>query len=98
MMKMDVEGHGEEVLRGAKSLLATDCVKIIVAEWPTTWIYEALSSHQFVRACYEPFSRKLQRQPENIYSSPNSLFVRDWDFVNSRVTTANQIKIWGHFI
>src|SRR6516165_7716238 len=98
MMKMDVEGHGEEVLRGAKSLLATDCVKIIVAEWPTTWIYEALSSHQFVRACYEPFSRKLQRQPENIYSSPNSLFVRDWDFVNSRVTTANQIKIWSHYI
>ena len=98
MMKMDVEGHGEEVLRGAKSLLADDCLKIIVAEWPTAYIYETLSSHRFVRACYEPFSRKLQPQPENIYSSPNSLFVRDWDFVNSRVTTANHTKIFGHYI
>jgi FkbM family methyltransferase len=98
MMKMDVEGHGEEVLRGAKSLLADNCLKIVVAEWPTSLIYEVLNNHRFVRACYEPFSRKLQRQPENIYSSPNSLFVRDWDFVNSRVTTANHIKIWGHSI
>jgi FkbM family methyltransferase len=98
MMKMDVEGHGEDVLRGAETLLADDCLKIIVAEWPTTWIYEVLSSHGFMRACYEPFSRKLQRQPEDIYSSPNLLFVRDWDFVNSRVTTANHIKILGHSI
>jgi FkbM family methyltransferase len=98
MMKMDVEGHGDEVLRGAKSLLANDCLKIIVAEWPTAWTCEALSSNRFVRAYYEPSTRKLQRQPENVYSSPNSLFVRDLDFVNSRVTTANHIKIWGYSI
>jgi FkbM family methyltransferase len=98
MMKMDVEGHGEEILRGAKSLLADDCLKVIVAEWPAPWIYEVLSKHRFVRACYEPFSRKLQRQRENVYSSPNSLFVRDWDFVNLRVTTANHITILGHSV
>jgi FkbM family methyltransferase len=98
MMKLDVEGHGEGVLRGAKSLLADDCLKIIVAEWPTAWIYEALRSHRFVRACYEPFDRKLRRQPEDIYSSPNSLFVRDWEFVKSRVTTANHIKVLDHSI
>ena len=96
MMKMDVEGHGEEVLRGAESLLSDDCLKIIVAEWPTAWICEALCSHRFVRAYYEPSSRKLQRQPDEVYSDPNTLFVRDWDFVSSRVTTANHIKIWGH--
>jgi hypothetical protein len=41
MMKMNVEGHGEEVLQGAKSLLADGSLEIIVVEWPTRWIYEA---------------------------------------------------------
>ena len=95
---MDVEGHGEEVLQGAKSLLADDRLKIIVAEWPTAWMCEALRNHRFVRAYYEPSIRKIRRQPDDVYSDPNTLFVRDWDFVSSRVTTANHIKILGHFI
>jgi FkbM family methyltransferase len=98
MLKVDVEGHEEKVLQGAKALLASDCLKIIVLEWPTGSICEMLSRHNFTRACYEPFSRKLEQQPEDAFSSPNTLFVRDWDFVSSRVTTAKHIKIWGHSI
>jgi FkbM family methyltransferase len=99
MMKIDVEGYEEEVIRGAKALLENDCLKIIVLEWPKgSWIWEELLGRLFKRAYYEPFSRKLQLQPVDTFSSPNSLFVRDWDFVSSRLTTASQIKILGHSI
>jgi hypothetical protein len=98
MIKMDVEGYGEEVLRGARALLANDRVKIIVAEWPTPFIREVLSSHQFTEAYYEPFSRKLRRDAGDAFSPNNSLFVRDWELVNSRVATANHIKIFSHSI
>ena len=98
MIKMDVEGYEEEVLRGAEALLANECLKIIDIEWPTSWIREALRSHHFTSAYYEPFSRKLQREPVDTFSSSNSLFVRDWEFVNSRLTTANKIKVLSHSI
>jgi FkbM family methyltransferase len=98
MIKMDVEGYGEEVLRGAQALLANDPLKIIVLEWPTPSIRDVLRSHHFTSAYYEPFSRKLQREPVDSFSSSNSLFVRDWEFVNSRLTTANKIKVLSHSI
>jgi len=98
MIKMDVEGYEEEVLRGAEALLANGRLKIIDIEWPTSWIREALKSHHFTRAYYEPFSRKLQREPTDTFSTSNSLFVRDWEFVNSRLTTANKIKVLSHSI
>ena len=62
MIKMDVEGR-EEVLRGAEALLANGRLKVIDIEWPTSSIREALRSHHFTSAYYEPFSRKLQREP-----------------------------------
>jgi FkbM family methyltransferase len=96
MMKLDVEGYGDEVLRGAKALLANDFLKIIVLEWPTDSTDEALRRQNFVRASYEPFSRKLQQSLSN--SSDNVLYVRDWDLVNSRVTTAKRIKIFDRYI
>jgi FkbM family methyltransferase len=98
MIKMDVEGYEEEVLRGAEALLANERLKIVDIEWPTSWTREALSSHHFTSAYYEPFSRKLQREPVDPFSSSNSLFVRDWEFVNSRLTTANKIKVLCHSI
>jgi FkbM family methyltransferase len=97
MMKMDVEGYGDEVLRGAEAFVPSDCFKIIVLEWPTDATHEALSRNNFTRASYEPFSRKLQQRPSTS-SSNNVLYVRDWDFVNSRVTAANHISILGQYI
>jgi FkbM family methyltransferase len=97
MMKIDVEGYGEEVLRGAEALVPNDCLKIIVIEWPTDATHEALSRHNFTRASYEPFSRKLEQRPST-FSSNNVLYVRDWDFVNSRVMAANHINILGQYI
>src|SRR5712691_5879788 len=81
MLKMDVEGHEEEVLRGAQALLASDCLKAVELETVTPVTNQMLISHQFARAYYEPFGRRLVREPTDV-SSSNSLFVRDWQFLN----------------
>src|SRR5262249_35521370 len=38
MIKLDVEGYEEEVLRGAQALLANDRLKVIDLEWPKSRI------------------------------------------------------------
>ena len=98
MIKVDVEGYQEKVLEGAKELLADDRLKIVVLEWPTPLNRELLSSLHFTEVHYEPFSRQFQLEAGDTFSTRNSLFIRDWDFVSSRVTTAGHIKIFDHSI
>jgi FkbM family methyltransferase len=98
MMKVDVEGYQEEVLQGAKELLADHRLKIVVLEWPTPSNRALLSSLHFKEIHYEPFSRRLQLEAGDPFSSPNSLFTRDSYFVTSRVTTAAHIRILDHSI
>jgi FkbM family methyltransferase len=97
MIKMDVEGYEEEVLRGAQSLLANDCLQLIEIETVTPGANAMLHANGFKRAYYAPFGRKLERQA-NGQSSSNSVFVRDWDFVSSRLTTATPIDVLGRRI
>jgi FkbM family methyltransferase len=97
MIKMDVEGYEEEVFRGAQALLANKCLKVIELETVTPGINAMLTAHAFEQAYYEPFSRKLQREARDLASS-NAIFVRDWEFVSSRLTTANHIKVLGYSV
>lgn len=97
MIKMDVEGYEEWVIRGAANLLTNKCLKIIELETVTIGINEILVSNQFELAHYEPFSRKLERGSLGV-SSTNSLFVRDWGFVDSRLKRAGRIEVLDHSI
>jgi FkbM family methyltransferase len=98
MIKMDVEGYEEEVLRGAQRLLANETLKVIEIETANSRSVELLNSLSFTRAYYDPFARKLQTQPIDTLSSSNALFARDWEFIRSRVTTADRITVLGHSI
>ena len=60
MIKMDVEGYEEAVLRGAQALLANPCLKVIELETGLE-IDQMMLRNQFERAYYEPFSRRLSR-------------------------------------
>ncbi len=97
MIKMDVEGYEEAVLRGAQALLANPCLKVIELETVTPEIDQMMLRNQFERAYYDPFSRKLSREPVDPKSS-NSLFIRDRPVVESRLATAKKIEILGHGI
>jgi FkbM family methyltransferase len=82
MIKMDVEGYEECVLRGATALLANQCLKIIELETVTPEINRMMLSNQFKKAYYDPFSRRLHRGSVDPKSA-NSLFIRDWRVVEN---------------
>jgi len=56
-----------------------------------------LADHKFEGAYYNPFNRKLSRHPGR-YSSVNSIFVRDLEFVSTRVGEAEPVMIFGRAI
>jgi hypothetical protein len=97
MIKMDVEGYEEDVLRGAQALLAKPCLKVIELETVTPAIDQMMLSNQYERAYYNPFSRQLAREPVELKSN-NSLFIRDWPFVQARLAAAKKIDVLGHSI
>jgi hypothetical protein len=97
MIKVDVEGAEEGVLQGAKALLANPCLKVVELETVTLESASILNKNQFERAYYDPFCHSLDRDPINLKSS-NSLFVRDWSFVATRLATAKKVEILGRKI
>ena len=97
MLKLDVEGAEEDVLQGAKALLARPCLKVVELETVTPESARLLDGNQFERAYYDPFSRKLHPKPIHLKSS-NSLYVRDWTFVANRLATAEKVEVLGRKI
>lgn len=97
MIKMDVEGYEEDVLRGAQVLLANPCLKVIELETVTPEINQMMLRNQFERAYYDPFSHSLGREPVAPKSS-NSLFIRDRPVVEARLATGRKIEVLGRSI
>lgn len=96
MIKADVEGYEEQVLRGAPKILENGSLKVVELETHTPWIREMLSNHGFEHLFYDPFSRELRKTPK--YEASNALFVRDQDFVQYRLRTAQRVRIHGQEI
>jgi FkbM family methyltransferase len=97
MMKMDVEGYEENAIRGASDLLRRSGMKAIEIETVNDNIVEMITSNNFKRAYYDPFSRRLT-ETENGLRQNNHLFVRDWPFIEKRVATAPKIEVLGRSI
>ena len=84
-------------MAGANKTLENPTLKIVVIETVTPNIRAQLDRNGFVEANYEPFSRELQRGPRT-YGIANVLFVRDWEFVTRRLSTARPVHVIGHTI
>jgi hypothetical protein len=95
---MDVEEYEEAVLQGARALLANPCLKVIEIESVTPGINEMMLSNQFERAYYDPFNRRLEREPVASAKASNFLFIRDRPAVETRLATAKKICIFNHKI
>jgi FkbM family methyltransferase len=63
MMKLDVEGYEEHVLRGATRTLHEPKLKVLEIETLSEWIEGSLEQHGFVRRFYDPFTRLLTAKP-----------------------------------
>lgn len=97
MMKLDVEGHEENVLCGAERVLSGKKLQAIEIETVTPASEAIMLGHGFSRAYYDPFSRALAGEPVGPPSS-NALFIRDFAFVKSRVSSARKIEVLGRMI
>jgi len=97
MMKLDVEGSEEAVIRGAGRLIERDCLKVIEIETVAPQIEATLAARGFERAVYDPFARALRRGPRDP-AAANALFVRDWPFVAARLADAPSIEVLGRRI
>ena len=94
MIKMDVEGFEERVLRGAQRLLGCESLKLIELETLTPAMEAMLRDHGFSRGYYDPTRRSLATHPADLPAA-NAVFVRDWDFVAARLTAAPAVTVLG---
>ncbi len=97
MIKMDVEGHEESAIIGAKALLENDNLKVIELETITQEIADTFNQYGFTRAYYDPFTRQLTTFETSLGAS-NGVYVRDWKFVTSRLATAPYVRVLGKSI
>lgn len=104
MIKADVEGYEEPVLLGARKTLANPVLKVVSLEGTCPATLQFLAENGFTRAFYDPFARKLTREPNRLayadgkWTLSNEFFVRDWPFVENRLTTARPIELFGRKI
>jgi FkbM family methyltransferase len=94
MIKMDVEGYEESVIKGANATLAKASLKAVQTELITPEIERQLGSVGFTRMYYDPFTRRLADTPVGHHSN-NALFIRDREFVAARLETARAIRVLG---
>jgi FkbM family methyltransferase len=97
MIKIDVEGYEEAVLRGAARTLACDSLKLIEIETITPEIATTIENHGFVRRFYDPFTRRLMETSTGLPQS-NAIFVRDADIVAARLASAPKVTVLGQAI
>ena len=95
MIKVDVEGYEEEVLKGAIKCLAQETLSAIELETVSPASEQMLVAHGFQRMHYNPFSRTLGEECGDLKAS-NALFIRNAEFVIQRLRDAEKIKVLAH--
>jgi FkbM family methyltransferase len=100
LIKIDVEGYETEVLAGAQQVLQNTSLKAIIIElngsggrygYDENKIHDLLLSKGFLPFIYEPFLRELKKVES--FGSHNTIYLRDIDFIQARLKTAEKVEI-----
>lgn len=101
LLKLDVEQYEDQVIQGANAVLRKPSLKVVALEGTSDWSTRRFADLGFERAYYDPFTRILQREPNELafsdgkWTRSNEFFVRDWDFVQDRLKTAKPVTVLG---
>jgi hypothetical protein len=104
LLKLDVEKYEDQVLQGSIEVLKKPSLKVVALEATSDWSTKLFADLGFERAFYDPFTRVLQRDPNELafshgkWTRSNEFFVRDWDFVEERVKTAKPVTVLGRIL
>lgn len=102
IIKIDVEGFETEVLNGMNITLQNKNVKAIIIElnnsgqrygYDESKIHEKLLVNDFHPYAYNPFDRSLTKL--NNHLSTNTIYIKDFDFVNQRLSTGKKVNIFS---
>jgi FkbM family methyltransferase len=100
LLKIDVEGFETEVIKGALNTLQSSDLKSIIIELNglgARYGYDDLQIHNnlidlgFRPIKYSPIERKIYLI--NTHGTQNTIYVRDFEFIQQRIITAPKIKI-----
>ena len=95
-MKIDVEGHDQWVLRGAKTVLARPELWALVIEVTRSGATtEILAEQGFIPCDYDPFGRRLTQGNWADVKDGNVIAVRDFDGVSRRLAEAKPFEVLG---
>ena len=101
LLKLDVEKYEDQVLEGSIEVLKKPGLKVVAIEATSDWSTRMFAELGFERAFYDPFTRILQREPNELafsdgkWTRSNEFFVRDWRFVEDRLKTARPVTVLG---
>ena len=96
MWKVDIEGYEDAFFEGAINALSSSKLKAILIETVTEKIRSELVKHGFKQRSYNAFQHKLEDMAS--MESINSLWIRDEEFVNSRLNSATKFSVYGLWI
>lgn len=105
LIKIDVEGFETEVLNGAPNILNDERLKAIIIElngsgnrygYNEELIHEKLIYLGFKTFRYNPYTRILSKTPS--FGSHNTIYIRDFEFVQNRINKSKAYKIKDRLI
>ncbi len=100
LIKIDVEGFETDVLIGMSKALLNENLKGIIIELNGAGsrygnsddeIHKKLLAHSFTPFQYLPFKRNLKKIDS--YGTHNTIYIKDFEFVNQRIISAKKVKI-----
>lgn len=94
LIKIDVEGYEEQVVRGAERTLAKPSLLALELETVSTATEQMLLRRGFERVSYDPFGRNLV-PPTKEFGECNALFVRARSEIEGLVKAAARRSILG---
>ena len=96
--KLDVEGHEQALLAGAQETLADAPPAAILCEDRSEPVAKCLLEAGFQIYNYNPWTRRLLLDPSGSASCSNQLWIRNQEFVQTRLLAAPSFSVFGENI